>query len=72
MVSQQPEYLPRMGEDDPGEVKGVLTLLRGDVRFSVAPGASTVSDPDGDKARRSLPWAWSGRIWTSPFDEESP
>ena len=55
MVSRQPEYLPRMGEDDPEEVKGVLTLLRGGVKFSATPGTSTVSDPDGDKAWRSPP-----------------
>ena len=49
-----------MGEDDPGEVGGVLMLLEAEVELLVAPGVPT-GKSDDDNVLESLPCAWSGR-----------
>lgn len=50
----------RMDEGDPGEVGGVLVLLRVEVGLPLAPGVS-MGKSDGDKVSESLSCAWSGR-----------
>jgi len=70
-IPRQPRCPLRMGEDDPGEVGGVLTLLEVEGELLVVPGASTWKS-DGNKPWESLSCACSGRIWTGPRDDRSP
>jgi hypothetical protein len=59
-MSRHPGFPLSMGEDDPGEVGGVLMLLEVEVRLSVMPDTS-VSKSDDNKIFESLPCAWLGR-----------
>jgi hypothetical protein len=70
-IPQQSECPSRIGEDDPGEVGGVLTLPEVEAGLLVVPGASAWKS-DGNTALESLSCVWSGRTWTGPLDNGSP
>lgn len=60
-----------MGEDGPGKVGGVLTLLEVEVELSVIPDRDP-SAFNGSRVWESLPCAWSGRTQTGALDDEAP
>jgi len=59
-IPQRSVRPPSMGEDDPGEVNGVSTLLGVEVELLVASGVPT-GKSGGGNVLESLPCSWSGR-----------
>jgi hypothetical protein len=61
-----------MGEDDHGEVGGVVTLLEVEVEGEVMVIHGTSTWKSDCSEALELSRAWSGRTWIGPLDIGSP